>query len=410
MTFPPRRALCRTPTVAWLPLLWTVSCCPRLPGPQTFLTGRAPGSPPKRPAVARRADEGDEQLKPGEVDWEETADIMIERLRDIVSIFDPGMQHKIEVATKDLEVKNSELKSIRGEISKEKAARQRAEEIAKEMGLRVEQLEADLEMAERTGKQIVETLKKQMDKLEADLMVERARNEEMKLQTDALQESYSDIADQLEFSEIQSKSAERTAEEKAEKLKNAEAKIASLTEKLGVSRVRGKQLKRTAEERTKQLSEAEERIDELSGRLEESSVRGRLLQTTAEERGEQLRDAEDRVVELSDRLQSADARARKAEVTSESRSELLLAAEETLSHLSEKVAFSEAHMAKLEKTVAERANLLKAAEARLNGVRSSMGAAAQAMAGKLKKKNKGQGFAAKNKETAMQEKAPSQGV
>jgi len=404
MTFPPRRSLCRTPTVAWLPLVWTVSCCPRLPWLLPFLAGRASHSP-RAPAVARRAD----HEQPGEVDWEETADIIIDRLRDIVSVFDPGMQRKIEVATKDLEVKNKELKSIRGEISKEITARQRAEEIAKEMGLRVEQLEADLEKAERTGKQIVDTLKKQMDKLEADLMVERARNEKMKLQTDALQDSYSDIADQLEFSEVQASSAERTAQEKAERLKGAEAKIVALTEKLGVSRVRGKQLERTAEERAEQLSQAEDSIDELSGSLEESTVRGTLLQTTAEERGKQLSDAENQVVDLSDRLQSSNARASRAEATAEGRSELLSAAEETLSYMSDKVAFSETQMAKLEKTVAERANMLKAAEARLNGVRSSMGAAAQAMAGKLKKK-KGQGFAAKDKKATLQEKAPTQGV
>lgn len=402
MTFPPRRALCRTPTVAWLPLLWTVSCCPRLPWLPAFLTGRPSLS--RAPVVVRHA--ADDELQPGEVDWEETADIMIERLRDIVSIFDPGMQHKIEVATQDLEVKNKELKSIRGEISKERAARQKAEEIAKEMGLRVEQLEADLEKAERTGKQIVDTLKKQMEKLEADLVVERARNEEMKLQTDALQESYSDIADQLEFSEIQNQAAERTAEERAERLKGAEAKIIDLTDKLGVSKVRGKQLKRTVEERTEQMSKAEDRIDDLSGRLEESTLRATLLQTTAEERGEQLSNAESRVVDLSDRLQSSNARAKRAEVIADSRSELLAVAEDTLTHLSEKVAFSESQMAKMEKKVAERASLLKAAEARLNGVRSSMGAAAEAIGGKFKKKRKGQGFAAKDKEKA----APSAGV
>jgi chromosome segregation ATPase len=309
-------------------------------------------------------------------------------VQDVFSVLDPGLQYKVQKTAKELEAKNAELQALEGELLQERDARIKAEAIAEEMGLRVEQLEEELEKAERTGKQIVDTLEKQMKKLEGDLEAERVRSFEFAKQAKALQQGYSDLSDQLEFSDLRTKQLEDESADRAEKLLRAEESILDLSEKLGFSSASTERLRLLAEERAEQLRSAEDSIDDLSGRLEASDERAGGFESQVEERSEKLRAAEDKIVDLSDQLESSDAQAKKLEGIAESRAELLQAAEDMIAHLNKKVEFSDGQMKKLEKTVEERATLLKAATARLNGVRSSMGAAADAFGDKLTKKRK----------------------
>jgi chromosome segregation ATPase len=334
--------------------------------------------------------------------FQEGAARFLSRVQDVFSVLDPGLQYSVQKTAQDLEAANVQLEALEGELLEETEARIKAEAIAEEMGLRVEQLEEELEKAERTGRQIVETLEKQMKKLEGDLEAERVRNSNFAKQAKALQEGYSDLSDKLEFSDLQTKQLEEVSADRAEKLRRAEESILDLSEKLGFSSASTERLRLLAEERAEQLRSAEDRIDDLSGRLESSDERARGFESQTEERSDQLRAAEDKIVDLSDQLESSDAQAKQLEGMAESRAELLQAAEDMIKHMNKKVEFSEGQMKKMEKTVEERATLLKAATARLNGVRSSMGAAAEAFGEKLsrkKKKKKTEGGPAASGET-----------
>lgn len=375
--------------------LWTALGC--LGTGAAFL---APGSGALAPqshraaAVGRRA-EGDQEVSAdapaaprGRKGWQDGASRFLSRVSDVFSVLDPGLQYKVQKTAKELEAKNLELQAVEGELLEERDKRIKAEAIAEEMGLRVEQLEEELEKAEKTGRQIVETLEKQMKKMEGDLEAERVRSSEFAKQAKALQQGYTDLTDQLEFSDLRTKQLEDDSADRAEKLLRAEESILGLSEKLGFASASTERLRALAEERAEQVRSAEDRIDDLSGRLESSDDRATGFESLAEERSEQLRAAEDTIVELSDELEASDAQAKKLESTAESRAELVQAAEDMIAHLNKRLEFSDGQMKKLEKTVEQRATLLKAATARLNGVRSSMGAAAEAFGDKLSKKKK----------------------
>ncbi|CAK0891180.1 unnamed protein product [Prorocentrum cordatum] len=228
------------------------------------------GAPAPRPrpaaAIGRRAEGGQEAAAEDPAapagrprkSWQDGAARFLSKVQDVFAVLDPGLQYKVQETAKELEAKNAELEALEGELLEERDARIKAEAIAEEMGLRVEQLEEELEQAERTGRQIVETLEKQMKKLEGDLEAERVRSAEFAKQARALQEGYSDLSDKLEFSDLRTKELQDETADRAEKLRQAEESILGLSEKLGFSSASTERLRLLAEERAEQLRAAED--------------------------------------------------------------------------------------------------------------------------------------------------------